>query len=288
MDDRFQTSLFNDNAEYAAFKEKFKPKKTTDDCYTPKQVYDAVLAWVAAEYKLPPETLITRPFWPESDFMQWDYPDGCVVLDNPPFSLLATIIRWYCARGISFFLFGPALTLFTATEQPVCYLATGADITYENGAVVPTSFVTNMDRMRLRTAPKLRATVMEANARALRDRKTTAELPKYVYPDCVITAAAMQKLSKYGAELNIPPEDAIYTSALDAQREMKKTIFGGGFLLRERAAAERAAAERAAAERAAAERAAAERAAAHVWTLSARERAMLGAGPAESDGLIWD
>lgn len=28
--------------EYAAFVEKFKPKKTTDDCYTPDNVYAAV------------------------------------------------------------------------------------------------------------------------------------------------------------------------------------------------------------------------------------------------------
>ena len=244
MDDRFQASLFDDNAEYDAFEDKFKPKKTTDDCYTPQLVYEAVLAWASAEYGIPEGTPIVRPFWPDSDFMKTDYPAGCVVLDNPPFSLLATVVRWYCARKISFFLFGPALTLFTAAEQPVCYLATGADITYENGAVVPTSFVTNLDRMRLRTAPELRAQVQAANAKALRDRKTTVELPKYIYPDCVITAAAMQKLSKYGVALDVAPEDAIYTGALDAQRAMKKSIFGGGFLLSERAAAERAAATR--------------------------------------------
>nr|DAH27046.1 MAG TPA: hypothetical protein [Caudoviricetes sp.] len=29
-----QLEIFQDNAEYDAFVEKFKPKKTTDDCYT--------------------------------------------------------------------------------------------------------------------------------------------------------------------------------------------------------------------------------------------------------------
>ena len=52
--------------------------------------------------------------------------------------------------------------------------------------------------------------------------------------------------------------------------EGKSGIFGGAFLLSERAAAERAAAERAAAERAAAERAEAE-----VWELSDRERGIV-------------
>ena len=48
---------------------------------------------------------------------------------------------------------------------------------------------------------------------------------------------------------------------------MGKTIFGGGLLLSEKAAAEKAAAEKAAAEKAAAEKAAA-----HIWELSERER----------------
>lgn len=30
--------------DYAGFVEKFKPKKTTDDCITPDAVYEAVLA----------------------------------------------------------------------------------------------------------------------------------------------------------------------------------------------------------------------------------------------------
>ena len=35
-----QKGLFDD---YDGFVEKFKPKKTTDDCYTPPAVYDYVL-----------------------------------------------------------------------------------------------------------------------------------------------------------------------------------------------------------------------------------------------------
>ena len=36
-------SLFTD---YEGFVDKFKPKKTTDDCYTPAEVYGAVLNYV--------------------------------------------------------------------------------------------------------------------------------------------------------------------------------------------------------------------------------------------------
>lgn len=35
-----------DFADYNGFVEKFKPKKTTDDCYTPVEVYEAVLHFV--------------------------------------------------------------------------------------------------------------------------------------------------------------------------------------------------------------------------------------------------
>lgn len=35
---------------YEEFVEKFKPKKTTDDCYTPPAVYDALADWVADKW----------------------------------------------------------------------------------------------------------------------------------------------------------------------------------------------------------------------------------------------
>lgn len=35
---------------YEQFVEKFKPKKTTDDCYTPPLIYDGVADWVCTEY----------------------------------------------------------------------------------------------------------------------------------------------------------------------------------------------------------------------------------------------
>ena len=40
---------FND---YEGFVEKFKPKKTTDDCYTPPAVYEAVKKWAVERYGL--------------------------------------------------------------------------------------------------------------------------------------------------------------------------------------------------------------------------------------------
>lgn len=57
---------------YTEFVEKFKPKLTTDDCYTPQIVYDAVADWVAAEYKLDRSRFV-RPFYPGEDYEAFDY-----------------------------------------------------------------------------------------------------------------------------------------------------------------------------------------------------------------------
>lgn len=122
-----------DNPEYAAFVEKFKPKLTTDDCYTPESVYEAVADWVAKKYGLDRERFV-RPFWPGADYAAREYAPGEIVVDNPPFSLLTPIIREFTRRGVPFFLFAPALTLFAAAECRPCYLSCGVSITYENGA----------------------------------------------------------------------------------------------------------------------------------------------------------
>lgn len=42
-------TLFDD---YDSFIEKFEPKKTTDDCYTPKDVYTTILDYVDSKIDL--------------------------------------------------------------------------------------------------------------------------------------------------------------------------------------------------------------------------------------------
>ena len=257
-----------EDEEYKAFVEKFKRKKTTDDCYTPPNVYAAIAGWVAREYQLRAADFV-RPFYPGGDYRRFYYPDGCVVVDNPPFSLLAEIVAWYTRQGLRFFLFAPTLTLFSSSSSCAA-LPCGVQITYDNGAQVNTSFLTNLepDDIQVRTVPELYRLVKAAD-----DENRTAatvELPKYVYPDCVLTAAAAYRLCKYGVAYTLRRGECLRIPALDAQRREGKSVFGSGYLLSSRAAAERAAAERAAAERAAAERAAAT-----FWQLSAREKAMI-------------
>ena len=252
--ERMDGSRQEGNDEYNEFLDKFEAKKTTDDCYTPDLVYDAVADWVTNEYGVKRRQMV-RPFYPGGDYQKEKYPKGAVVVDNPPFSILAEILNWYNDHGVRFFLFAQTLTLFSSSSATACAIPTGASVVYENGASVNTSFLTNLEdpMLRVRTAPTLQKAVQDASDQV--QATLHRELPKYSYPDEVITSAMVARWSKYGIEFRLPVMESELISALDAQREMGKAIFGKGYLLSERAAAERAAAQR--------------------WELSERERAIV-------------
>ena len=157
-----QLTMFDGGENYKAFEAKFVPAKTTDDCYTPANVYDAVAGWVEEEYGVDRSTFL-RPFCPGGDYEYEEYPDGCVVVDNPPFSILQQIVKFYMARGIRFFLFAPGLALLRR-RLDICHIASDSDITYENGASVRTGFVTNLEPGTvMRSAPELYRRVKAAN-----------------------------------------------------------------------------------------------------------------------------
>ena len=260
--------------QYDAFVDKFKEAKTTDDCYTPPAIYDAIADYVAGEYGINRERFL-RPFRPGGDYQAEEYPEGCAVVDNPPFSILARIVDWYIAHNVRFFLFGPTLTLLGLMKRPdrkphICIYLIGNKITYENGAEVQTSYVTNMDRYAVRIEADLRGKLEAINKQLVRENKK--ELPKYAYPDCLLTGKDY-RLAKYGQSLRILHEDCASVSELDAQRRVGKSVFGGGVLLSERATEARRKAEAAADE----QKAKTERAenATTVWELSEREKAII-------------
>ena len=258
--------------DYDGFVEKFKPKRTTDDCLTPEPVYNAIRKWVNDNILPLDGVEIVRPFWPGRDYERAEYPDGCLVLDNPPFSILVKIRRFYHKRGVRYFLFAPALTMgYSARELDATYIVCGEQITYDNGAKVPTSFITNLDCGGI--GLWVAGTLSKAITAAADSMKEVSDMPVYEYPAHVVSPAILQKIAKRGVEWRVPKTSMHAMTTLDSQRGTGKVIFGGGWLLSERAAAERAAAERAAAERAAAERAAARQRI--VWPLSDREREII-------------
>lgn len=223
-------SLADESEEYRAFVEKFKPKKTTDDCYTPPEIFEVVLAYVCDRYGLDPERNM-RPFYPGGDYAAEQYPPGAFVCDNPPFSILSEIVAHYCEIGVPFFLFCPTLTAFASKSvlMKTNHIICNTSITYENGAVVNTSFITNMGdgETVAESEPELSRLINEKDAELQAAQKKT--VPKYEYPDAVITAAKINWFAKHGTRYKIKASECCPISCLDSMRAKGKSgIFGGG------------------------------------------------------------
>ena len=251
--------ISEEDEEYQEFLEKFKLKKTTDDCYTPAPVYDAVARYVEETYGLNRESFV-RPFYPGGDYVNEKYPEGCVVVDNPPFSIMSEILRFYDSKGIKFFLFAPTLTLFSSSSSTCTALPCALAVIYENGASVNTSFLTNLEPkgIRLRSAPKLYAMVQAGADEFMKTLHKS--LPKYSYPPHIITSPWVGVLSRLGIDFVVPVAESEGISGLDSQKASGKAIFGKGYIVSDAVMAEREKAEREKAER---------------WELSERELAII-------------
>ncbi|NBW22249.1 MAG: chromosome partitioning protein ParB [Caulobacteraceae bacterium] len=248
---------------YDEFVDKFEAKKTTDDCYTPNAVYAVVFDYVKSNCDISGKEII-RPFYPGGDFEAIEYPENCVVIDNPPFSIISKIARFYIANNIDFFLFAPHLTLFSA-DIDCTHIVAGGDIVYENGANIKTSFLSNMfGDKKIIGDPLLYQQLNALN--------TKVNLPKYEYPGNVLTVSQVSWIVEKGIRLEVSKTSVKHWRQLDSQKPHGKAMFGSGFLISEKAAAEKAAAEKAAAEKAAAEKAAAEKVNVITWQLSEKEK----------------
>ena len=263
--------MIGNSPEYDAFVAKFKARHTSDDTFTPENIYNCVRDWAVRKYRLQGAEIV-RPFWPGEDVTKADYPEGSVVIDNPPCSILSKIVRFYNDRGVRYFLFCNGLTAINLVrDRRAGVVAAGVSIRYDNGASVATNFVTNLSGdVLIEAAPDLHDAlerVNDANLKAHRRR-----VRRLAHPYGTVTSAGLNYLAVHHVPFKVARRDALFVHRLDCG----VSLFGGAFLLSpraeaERAAAEREAAERAAAERAAAEREAAERAAAERIMLSERE-----------------
>ena len=246
---------------YDEFTDKFKQKLTTDDCYTPPAVYDAVLDFVKTLTDTKSRRII-RPFYPGGNYENLDqYPKNCIVVDNPPFSILSAIVRFFCQNGIQFFIFAPSLTLFSAPDCDVTYIVANAPVVYENGAVVSTGFITNLiPDLRIWCCPEIREQVIAAQPSEDKTKQG------FVYPNNIVTSAVLGRLVAHSAELKIRKVSCWHIRTSDSAEEQGRSLYGGGFILSDRAAEERAAAE---------EMAITKRAAATRLNISAREREII-------------
>ena len=132
---------------------------------------------------------------------------------------------------------------------------------------MPTCFLTNLDDVNvIRTAPDLNQEIKEIQE-AGKDN-----LPKFTYPNEVVNANRLRKLVRAGIKFEIPKNGGHMVRRLDAQRPIKKAIYGAGMLINSERAKEFFQAERVAR---LAEQAAKLSAGQHVFDLSESERAII-------------
>lgn len=185
---RTKKQVFED---YDAFCSKFSSSapKTTDDCYTPQPVYDAVLEWLRSQVNIEGRSIV-RPFYPGGDYKNEEYPENCVVVDNPPFSILAEIVRFYTAAEIDFFLFAPGLMLFSSYSSYSYNTAivANANIVYANGASVQTGFLSSLfPDIAIMVSTSLHDAIEHAQERPC----APPRLRRYEYPNNVVSSALL-------------------------------------------------------------------------------------------------
>ena len=214
--------------EYYDWLQKFEKRNTSDDTFTPPAVYDVVLDYVNQHILNLDDLTVERPFYPDGDYQAHaqNYDENTVVIDNPPFSILSKIIDFYIKNNVKFFLFAPALTVFSQMRnRNYTAIIAPSKITYDNGAVVDTAFISNLcGDVRVMTAPTLynALTVLE---------KQKPTLPKYQYPPNVLMVNNLQKLCRADIEFSVSADESVFISQLDSQKSHKKALFGGGLLV---------------------------------------------------------
>ena len=229
----------NNPQPYDAFVDKFRARHTSDDTFTPSNVYESVLAWCERRYGID-RAKVLRPFFPGGDYAHAEYPDGCVVIDNPPFSIIAQIVRFYLDRKIPFFIFAPSLTMLAHARHAGCSAVfCGQSLTFDNGAIVACGFLTSLEGADVLAvaAPDLfdELDAVETVNRKIGKKKVTP----LSLPDAILTGGRMNYLAVHHTLHTVRRADATFVRKCD---NYPGGIFGGGFLLSERAAAERAAA----------------------------------------------
>lgn len=229
------SAVFHD---YEGFVAKFLDlPKTTDDTYTPKDVYEAVLWYVDSIYPLQGKKVI-RPFFPGGDYENTEYPEDGVVIDNPPFSIFTKICRFYALRNIPFFLFGPAMSIFSVLRYQCSAVIVSSGVIFENGANVNVNFATNLlgDTL-VTTSCELSKRLNRCN----RTKKNTKHLHVYEYPDEVLSVSFFQGIAKGNTDFSVRRWEAEIIKNLDKHPNGRSGLFGEHLLVSHHTA--RAAAE---------------------------------------------
>ena len=211
--------------DYESFLAKFADNpKTTDDCFTPKDVYEAVVKYVGTIYDMS-DKVVLRPFFPGGDYENAVYPENGIVIDNPPFSMFLPIVKFYTARDIPFFLFGPGMTIVWASKY-CTVLCINNNIVFENGASVACNFASNLfgDVVAM-TAPLLSELIAKCKSQNTKQKQL-----QYIYPDNMLCVSDLQAICKGGIDFAVRRSETHMIDKMDLHPK-KCNIFGTRFLV---------------------------------------------------------
>ena len=212
--------------DYESFIRKFTEKpKTTDECWTPQDVWEAVRDYVDTVYPLEGKQIL-RPFYPGGDYEHAEYPENGVVIDNPPFSMFTRICRFYQERGIPYFLFGPGLTIFSCLKYGSSVVVVAENITFSNGAKVRCNFATNL----LGDVICLASPRLSKMLEACPSQGEKADLPCFDYPENLIAVSDLQTIARGDEEFSVLRSEAAFCRNLD-NHPKKGGLFGDHLLV---------------------------------------------------------
>lgn len=120
----------------------------------------------------------------------------------------------------------------------------GSSVTYENGAIVRTAFITNFpdfSEYGIIGSPGLHDAIAQAQTK--KSNETVRSLPTYSYPPHLVTSSSIAYLVDAGIGVCVPRKEMAFVRFLDMQKSTGKGIYGAGFLVSDRQA-ERLKAER--------------------------------------------
>lgn len=223
--------------DYDGFVAKFTDKpKTTDDCYTPKDVYEAVLEYVSTVVDLK-DKLVLRPFYPGGDYENAEYPDNGIVVDNPPFSIFSKIVKFYSENNIPFFLFAPGMTVMSVVKYCTAVI-TNTQITFHNKATVRINFASNLygNDIAATTAPTLMKLIKEKTSQNIK-----ANLSKFAYPPQLVSVSDLQTICNGGIEFQIKRSECVAVRKVGGRNLFGDNLLVGDALGRQKKAAKEAA-----------------------------------------------
>lgn len=230
--------IFRDYESYIA---KFADKeKTTDDTFTPPDVYDAVVKYVSSIYDMEGKVIL-RPFYPGGDYENAEYPENGVVIDNPPFSLFTKICAFYTAHNIPFFIFGPGLFITNACKFCTAIIINNS-ITFENGAQVPCNFASNLfgDTL-VMTAPVLNRLI--GNCESQRKKAASKAVYTYKWPMELLSVSDLSIFAREGIDFSVQRDEGLFVRTLD-NFPRTSGFFGPHILISEAKAMEKEECER--------------------------------------------